>query len=105
MSEDLKIVGLLCNWCCYGGASIGSSSSNLQRTYKELTGKTAQSNESAYKSWLTNYLAEKGQANYEKIMSETQKKLDELNKNVPSGVGGGGGSSRKSAEEKAADAF
>lgn len=86
-----------------GGASIGSSSSNLQRTYKELTGKTAQSNESAYKSWLTNYLAEKGQANYEKIMFETQKKLDELNKNVPSGVGGGGGSSRKSAEEKAAE--
>ena len=86
-----------------GGASIGSSSSNLQRTYKELTGKTAQSNESAYKSWLTNYLAEKGQANYEKIMSETQKKLDELNKNVPSGVGGGGGSSRKSAEEKVAE--
>ena len=86
-----------------GGASIGSSSSNLQRTYKELTGKTAQSNESAYKSWLTNYLAEKGQANYEKIMSETQKKLDELNKNVPSGGGGGGGSSRKSAEEKAAE--
>ena len=86
-----------------GGASIGSSSSNLQRTYKELTGKTAQSNESAYKSWLTNYLAEKGQANYEKIMSETQKKLDELNKNFPSGVGGGGGSSRKSAEEKAAE--
>lgn len=86
-----------------GGASIGSSSSNLQRTYKELTGKTAQSNESAYKSWLTNYLAEKGQANYEKIMSETQKKLDELNKSVPSGGGGGGGSSRKSAEEKAAE--
>lgn len=86
-----------------GGASIGSSSSNLQRTYKELTGKTAQSNESAYKSWLTSYLAEKGQANYEKIMSETQKKLDELNKNVPSGVGGGGGSSKKSAEEKAAE--
>lgn len=86
-----------------GGASIGSSSSNLQRTYKELTGKTAQSNESAYKSWLTNYLAEKGQANYEKIMSETQKKLDELSKNVPSGVGGGGGSSKKSAEEKAAE--
>ena len=86
-----------------GGASIGSSSSNLQRTYKELTGKTAQSNESAYKSWLTNYLAEKGQANYEKIMSETQKKLDELNKNVPAGGGGGGGSSRKSAEEKAAE--
>ena len=86
-----------------GGASIGSSSSNLQRTYKELTGKTAQSNESAYKSWLTNYLAEKGQANYEKIMSETQKKLDELNKSVPSGGGGGGGYSRKSAEEKAAE--
>lgn len=87
-----------------GGASIGSSSSNLQRTYKELTGKTAQSNESAYKSWLTNYLAEKGQSNYEKIMSETQKKLDELNKNVPSvGGGGGGGSSKKSAEEKAAE--
>ena len=86
-----------------GGASIGSSSSNLQRTYKELTGKTAQSNESAYKSWLTNYLAEKGQSNYEKIMSETQKKLDELEKNFPAGTGGGGGGSRKSAEEKAAE--
>lgn len=84
-----------------GGASIGSSSSNLQRTYKELTGKTAQSNEAAYKSWLTNYLAEKGQTNYEKIMKETQEKLDQLQKYVP--PGGGGGSSKKSAEEKAAE--
>ena len=25
MSEDLKIVGLLCNWCCYGGADTAGT--------------------------------------------------------------------------------
>ena len=25
MSEELKIVGLLCNWCCYGGADTAGN--------------------------------------------------------------------------------
>ena len=25
MSDDLKIVGLLCNWCCYGGADTAGT--------------------------------------------------------------------------------
>ena len=25
MSEELKIVGLLCNWCCYGGADTAGT--------------------------------------------------------------------------------
>ena len=25
MSDDIKIVGLLCNWCCYGGADTAGT--------------------------------------------------------------------------------
>ena len=25
MADDLKIVGLLCNWCCYGGADTAGT--------------------------------------------------------------------------------
>lgn len=82
-----------------GGASTASVSSNLARTYKETTGKTASSNETAYKAWLQEYAYNK----YQNKLDEYKKQLEELKDYVPSGVGGGGGSSRKSAEEKAAE--
>ena len=82
-----------------GGASTASVSSNLARTYKETTGKTASSNETAYKAWLQEYAYNK----YQNKLDEYKKQLEELKDYVPSGVGGGGGSSKKSAEEKAAE--
>ena len=80
-----------------GGASTTSVSSNLARTYKETTGKTAASNEAAYKAWLQEYAYNK----YQNKLDEYKKQLEELKGYVPSG--GGGGGSRKSAEEKAAE--
>lgn len=81
-----------------GGASASVSSSNLQRTYKDLTGKTAQADTAAYNQWVQSYLLEKGSSYYDKVQKETQNKLDQITKAV--GVGtGGGGSSRKYQEE------
>ena len=85
-----------------GGASSGTASANLQRTYKDITGKTAASDEAAYKSWMQSYLYEKGQASYQRKMEEYQKQLSQISV-YAGGGGGGGGSSRKSAEEKAAE--
>ena len=85
-----------------GGASTSSVSSNLARTYKDVTGKTAQSDEAAYKAWVQDYVFQKGQENYKKQQEEYAKQLEAIKDYVPSG-GGGGGGSRKSAEEKAAE--
>ena len=70
--------------------------------YYQSTGKKADQNIEEYNKWTTDMLQKNADATYDRIMSETQKKLDELEKNFPSGSGGGGGS-RKSAEEKAAE--
>lgn len=86
-----------------GAASTSSVSSNLARTYKDVTGKTAQSNEAAYKAWVQDYIFQKGQENYKKQQEEYAKQLEAIKDYVPAGGGGGGGSSRKSAEEKAAE--
>ena len=86
-----------------GGASTSSISSNLARTYKDVTGKTAQSDEAAYKAWVQDYVFQKGQENYKKQQEEYAKQLEAIKDYVPAGVGGGGGSSKKSAEEKAAE--
>lgn len=82
-----------------GGASASSVSSNLARTYKETTGKTAASDEAAYKAWLQKYAYNK----YQNKMDEYQKQLESIKPFVSSGGGGGGGgggsSSRKDQEE------
>ena len=82
-----------------GGASASSVSSNLARTYKETTGKTAASDEAAYKAWLQNYAYNK----YQNKMEAYQKQLSQISSYVPSGGGGGGGggssSTKKDQEE------
>lgn len=80
-----------------GGASASSVSSNLARTYKETTGKTAASDEAAYKAWLQNYAYNK----YQNKMEEYQKQLESIKPFVPSGGGGGGGSSSRKDQEEA----
>lgn len=83
-----------------GGASASVSSSNLQRTYKDLTGKTAQADTAAYNQWVQSYLLEKGSSYYDKIQKETQDKLDQITKTVGVGTGGGGSSSTKRDQEE-----
>ena len=77
-----------------GGASASSVSSNLARTYKETTGKTAASDEAAYKAWLQNYAYNK----YQNKMEAYQKQLSQISSYVPSGGGGGGGGGSSSTK-------
>ena len=79
-----------------GGASASSVSSNLARTYKETTGKTAASDEAAYKAWLQNYAYNK----YQNKMEEYKKQLESIKPFVPSGGGGGGGGGGSSSTKK-----
>lgn len=83
-----------------GGASDASVSANLARTYQETTGKTKASDEAAYKTWVQNYLRDKGEANYKRKMEEYQKQLDQISSYVPTGTGGGGSSSTKKDQEE-----
>lgn len=78
-----------------GGASASSVSSNLARTYKETTGKTAASDEAAYKAWLQNYAYNK----YQNKMEEYKKQLESIKPFVPSGGGGGGGGGSSSTKK------
>ena len=82
-----------------GGASDASVSANLARTYQELTGKTKASDEAAYKTWVQNYLKDKGQANYKRKMEEYKKQLESISSYVPPGGGGGSSSTKKDQEE------
>ena len=79
-----------------GGASASSVSSNLARTYKETTGKTAASDEAAYKAWLQNYAYNK----YQNKMDEYKKQLESIKPFVPSGGGGGGGGSSSTKKDQ-----
>ena len=82
-----------------GGASASSVSSNLARTYKETTGKTAASDEAAYKAWLQNYAYNK----YQNKMEAYQKQLSQISSYVPSGGGGGGGGGSSSTKQDQAE--
>lgn len=79
-----------------GGASASSVSSNLARTYKETTGKTAASDEAAYKAWLQKYAYNK----YQNKMDEYTKQLSQISSYVPSGGGGGGGGGGSSSTKR-----
>lgn len=83
-----------------GGASNASVSANLARTYQETTGKTKASDKAAYKTWVQNYLKDKGEANYKRKMEEYQKQLESIKPFVPSTGGGGGGGGGSSSSTK-----
>ena len=70
--------------------------------YYQSTGKKADQNIEEYNKWTTDMLQKNADATYDRIMSETQEKLNQLKDYVPAGTGGDG-SSGKSAEEKAAE--
>lgn len=97
--------GQLSQMMALAGVSFGTADSDtfLKMRYRQTAGETAEANPESYNKFVTDYLSKRAKTNYEKTMKETQEKLDQLQKNFPSGVGGGGGSSRKSAEEKAAE--
>lgn len=103
-SAAMITAGQLSQMMALAGVSFGTADSDtfLKMRYRQTAGETAEANPEGYNKFVTDYLSKRAKANYEKTMKETQEKLDQLQKNFPSG-GGGGGSSRKSAEEKATE--
>lgn len=86
-----------------GGLASGGASTedSLKAAFYRTFGKSAESDVALYNKWVSSRISAVGESNYDKLMSETQKKLDELESKFPTGTGGD--SSRKSAEEKAAE--
>lgn len=102
-SAAMITAGQLSQMMALAGVSFGTADSDtfLKMRYRQTAGETAEANPEGYNKFVTDYLSKRAKANYEKTMKETQEKLDQLQKNFPSGTGGG--SSKKSAEEKAAE--
>lgn len=105
LSQMMALAGVGSAQGLVGGLASGSSTDieGLKSAFFRSFGKSADDNVADFNKWVSSRVSAAGQSTYDKIMEETQKRLDELEKNFPSGGGGGGGSSRKSAEEKAAE--
>lgn len=105
LSQMMALAGVSSAQGLVGGLASGSSTDieGLKSAFFRSFGKSADANVADFNKWVSSRVSAAGQSTYDKIMEETQKRLDELEKNFPSGGGGGGGSSRKSAEEKAAE--
>lgn len=105
LSQMMALAGVSSAQGLVGGLASGSSTDieGLKSAFFRSFGKSADANVADFNKWVSSRVSSAGQSTYDKIMEETQKRLDELEKNFPSGGGGGGGSSRKSAEEKAAE--
>lgn len=104
LSQMMALAGVGSAQGLVGGLASGSSTDieGLKSAFFRSFGKSADANVADFNKWVSSRISSAGQSTYDKIMEETQKRLDELEKNFPSG-GGGGGSSKKSAEEKAAE--
>lgn len=77
------------------GAATDAQLSGLKRTYQLKFGKSAESDVEAFNKWVASTTTQTAKNEIDRI----QEKINDLNKNFPSGGGGGG----KSAEEKAAE--
>ena len=105
LSQMMALAGVGSAQGLVGGLASGASTDieGLKSAFFRAFGKSADSNVADFNKWVSSRVSSAGQSTYDKIMEDTQKRLDELEKNFPSGGGGGGGSSKKSAEEKAAE--
>ena len=106
LSQMMALAGVGSAQGLVGGLASGASTDieGLKSAFFRAFGKSADANVADFNKWVSSRVSSAGQSTYDKIMEDTQKRLDELEKNFPSGGGGGGGgSSRKSAEEKAAE--
>ena len=104
LSQMMALAGVGSAQGLVGGLASGASTDieGLKSAFFRSFGKSADANVADFNKWVSSRVSSAGQSTYNKIMEDTQKRLDEISKNFPSG-GGGGGSSRKSAEEKAAE--
>nr|DAK83814.1 MAG TPA: minor tail protein [Caudoviricetes sp.] len=78
------------------GTTAAQQSANLERTYRDLTGKTAQSDWESYNIWRAQYLSDAAQKYNKKQQEELQDRIDQIlnasGQSSGSGSSGGGGS-------------
>lgn len=91
----MALVGISSSQELVGGLASGASTDldGLKNAYFRAFGKSADSDIAAFNKWVSSRLSAAGQSSYDKIIEETQKRIDELEKNFPSSSGGSGGSS------------
>lgn len=104
LSQMMALAGVGSAQGLVGGLASGASTDieGLKSAFFRAFGKSADSNVADFNKWVSSRVSSAGQSTYDKIMEDTQKRLDEISKKFPTGTGGGG-SSKKSAEEKAAE--
>lgn len=104
LSQMMALAGVGSAQGLVGGLASGASTDieGLKSAFFRSFGKSADANVADFNKWVSSRVSAAGQSTYDKIMEDTQKRLDEISKKFPAGTGGGG-SSRKSAEEKAAE--
>ena len=104
LSQMMALAGVGSAQGLVGGLASGASTDieGLKSAFFRSFGKSADANVADFNKWVSSRVSSAGQSTYDKIMEDTQKRLDEISKKFPTG-GGGGGSSKKSAEEKAAE--
>jgi hypothetical protein len=100
LSQMMALAGVGSAQGLVGGLASGASTDleGLKSAFFRLFGKRADTNVADFNKWVSSRISSAGQSTYDKIMEDTQKRLDEISKNFPTG-----GGSRKSAEEKAAE--
>ena len=105
LSQMMALAGVGSAQGLVGGLASGASTDieGLKSAFFRAFGKSADANVADFNKWVSSRVSSAGQSTYDKIMEDTQKRLDEISKKFPTGTGGGGGSSKKSAEEKAAE--
>lgn len=104
LSQMMALAGVGSAQGLVGGLASGASTDieGLKSAFFRAFGKSADANVADFNKWVSSRVYSAGQSTYDKIMEDTQKRLDEISKKFPTGTGGGG-SSKKSAEEKAAE--
>lgn len=104
LSQMMALAGVGSAQGLVGGLASGASTDieGLKAAFFRAFGKSADANVADFNKWVSSRVSSAGQSTYDKIMEDTQKRLDEISKKFPTGTGGGG-SSKKSAEEKAAE--
>lgn len=102
LSQMMALAGVGSAQGLVGGLASGASTDieGLKSAFFRSFGKSADANVADFNKWVSSRVSSAGQSTYDKIMEDTQKRLDEISKKFPTG---GGGGSRKSAEEKAAE--
>lgn len=104
LSQMMALAGVGSAQGLVGGLASGATTDmeGLKTAFFRAFGKNADANVADFNKWVSSRISSAGQSTYDQIMEDTQKRLDEISKNFPTGTGGGG-SSKKSAEEKAAE--